>query len=56
MTRYEVKFSAVGEAFIEVEADNEDDAILKASKEAVGIIIEGGEASWEVESVQEILT
>ena len=54
MPLFEVRFSATGEATFTVEAENEDAAVIVASGRAVGSIIDGGEASWELEGVWEL--
>ena len=55
MPSYEIHAIAEGSATIVVTAANRDEAERVAYSEYLtGIIIEGGESSWSIESVEEV--
>lgn len=51
---YEVQLHASGTAVVEVEAVDAEQAALVAIRETPGMIVEGGECSWDVDGVEEI--
>ena len=54
LSRYSVTLSASGEATVEVLARDADHAAEIALRETPGMIVEGGECSWDVEDVEAI--
>jgi hypothetical protein len=55
MPRYRVYATAEGSAQVEVEAESEDAAeTLAYAEHLTGIMIEGGEANWTIEHMEEI--
>jgi hypothetical protein len=55
MPRYEIHAIAEGSATIAVEAENKERAEeIAYSDHLTGIAIEGGESTWNIESIEEV--
>jgi hypothetical protein len=54
MPRFEVTLSANGEAVVTVEAFDVEQAERVALRETPGMIVEGGQCSWDVEDVRQV--